>query len=427
MSDLPTLQALATPDEEPHDPTAVPPSGGPDCPNCGARLRGRYCHGCGQLDQPLRLPVHRFLTQSFTEFFGIDGRVWKTLGVLVFKPGKLTEAYLGGQRRRYLRPLRVYLSSTLLFFFLLSVLDPVGRLEDTFTSRDGLADSTLTARAYAAYLDSLIAVEDAEVAEQEALVDSLRQRVDSLRGALGADTLAGPEAAATARDALAEAEDDLEDERGDLRRMDGSTDDRRLAWQREQVARFRPDSLIRAGDLVTAAELVVDAEADVDLNMGELDGWARRGRAYQRLKTARTTDERIGAGLDVAREAIGRVPVVMFLMLPVFALILKLIYVRRGWFYSEHLVFGLHTHAFAFVVFATMTLLAVVGVSAEGAALTSAVLSFAIPVYFLVAQKRVYGQGWVKTLVKAGLLGGAYLFVLTVFGITLTVVLAVLA
>ncbi|MEM1116366.1 MAG: DUF3667 domain-containing protein [Bacteroidota bacterium] len=422
MSERSTLYALADPEDEPHDPEAVPASGDPECANCGATLTGRYCAGCGQLDQPLRMPVHRFLAQAFVEFFGLDGRVWKTLGVLLVKPGKLTEAYLRGQRRRYLRPLRVYLSSTLLFFFLLSVLDPVGRLQGSIVSRDGLADTTLTAGAYAAYLDSLIAAEDAEVVEQQALVDSLRQRVDRLRATFPADSLVGPEAAEDARDVLDDALDDLEDEMDDLERIDNSTDDRRLVWQREQVGRFPADSLIRADDLVAASELVVDAETELEINMGPFT----RGRASQRLETARTTEERVEAGLDVAREAIGRIPVVMFLMLPVFALLFKVVYARRGWFYSEHLVFGLHTHAFAFVVFAVIAVLAGLGGAAWGASLALA-SGIGIPLYFLIAQKRVYGQGWIKTLVKAGLLGGAYLFVLLVFGFTLTVVLALLA
>lgn len=431
MPDLPTLEAPAAPDEEPHDREAVPPSDRPDCPNCGTRLRGRYCHGCGQIDQPLRMPVHRFLVQSFTEFLGIDGRVWKTLGVLLFKPGKLTEAYLQGQRRRYLRPLRVYLSSTLLFFFLLSVLDPVGQLRDVLVNAPSQSDSTITAGAYVADLDARIAEEEAETARQRVAVDSLRARLDSVRAAFRADSLAGrliePDSLDEARERVEDALDDVDDAQDRLGAMDGSMSDRRRAWQREQAARYPADSLIRPTDLTTAAEIVLrDSDDGPNIELGPLEGVFGRGRAYERLKTSRTTEDRIEAGVDLARTAINKVPVVLFLMLPVFALLLKVIYVRRGWYYSEHLVFGLHTHAFAFLVFSVIAGLAAFGTDQPWTAVGAIALYVAIPIYFLIAQRRVYQQGWMKTVFKSTILGWAYVLVLAVFGLTLTVLLAFL-
>ena len=373
--------------------------------------------------------MHRFLVQSFTEFFGIDGRVWATLGLLLFRPGALTRAYLDGQRRRYLRPLRVYLSSTLLFFFLLSVLDPVGRLEGVLVDRDGLADSTMTAGAYVAYLDDRLAEEDAELEDQRVLVDSLRARVDSLEAAFLSDSLAGrlgvSDSLDQALETQADARDDLDDEVRDLDRMESSVSDRRLAWQYEQAARYPADSLIEPVDLTTASEIVLrDPDDEPDIQLGTFEETLGRGRAYERLKTARTTEARIEAGLDLTRAAIGKIPVVLFLMLPVFALLLKMIYVRRGWYYSEHLVFGLHTHAFAFLVFSVIAGLAALFSGRTWAGVLAVALYVVIPVYFILAQRRVYGQGWIKTILKAGVLGWTYLIVLTVFGITLAVLLA---
>jgi hypothetical protein len=110
------------------------------------------------------------------------------------------------------------------------------------------------------------------------------------------------------------------------------------------------------------------------------------------------------------RAAIARVPTVMFVLLPLFALLLKLLYVRRDWFYAEHVVFALHTHAFAFLVFA-LALGALVAPAGPVATVLRAVAGVAvpaIPLYFLIALKRVYGQSWVKTLVKASALGVTY-------------------
>ncbi len=414
--------------EEPRATRTTPPSGRDACPNCGARLHGRYCSDCGQLDHPLRLPVHRFLRQAFTEFLGIDGRVWRTLRVLFFKPGALTVAYLEGRRRQYLRPLRVYLSSTLLFFFLLSMLDPVGQLEDIFVDRDGLADTTMTAGAYVAYLDAQLAEDAAGEAGPRARADSVQARLVRARASFRVDSLAGRFVDPDSLDAAQEVVEDLADTYQDAVGALNNEARRRREWQREQAAAYPPDSTIRPGDLIAAAELVLGDGADnLDLNIGVADRWVQRGRAYQRLKSARTTDDQVSAGIDLARAGISKIPVVMFLMLPVFALLLKLIYLRRGWYYSEHLVFGLHTHALAFLVFTLVTLLSVLGAEAAWIGLLSAVCFIAIPVYFVLAQKRVYRQGWIKTLLKAWLLGSLYSFVLLGVGLVLTVLLAFVA
>ena len=430
MADLDSplaASALASADE-PRVTPETPLSGEPDCANCGEPLHGRYCAACGQLDQPLRMPLHRFLGQSFTEFFGIDGRVWATLRELLFRPGALTSAYLHGQRRRYLRPLRVYLSSTLLFFFLLSLLDPVGRIEGIITQRDDLADTVMTAQAYTAYLDEEIADDVADLDRQRALVDSLQTRLDSAAATFQADSLAGRFAEADsldeAQENLADLREEVDDERDDLRRDLRSQSRRRRVWQREQVAAYPRDSTIRPGDLIAASEIVLSDGDDSGFTVGVGEEWIGRGRAYQRLKNARTTDEQVSAGVDIARAAIAKIPIVMFLMLPAFAFLLKLIYVRRGWYYSEHLVFGLHTHAVAFLVFALVVVLSVLGAGGAWVGIATGLCAVAIPVYFVLAQKRVYGQSWLKTLVKAWLLGSLYLFLLLAVGLVLTVLLA---
>ncbi len=93
-------------------------------------------------------------------------------------------------------------------------------------------------------------------------------------------------------------------------------------------------------------------------------------------------------------------PTGIFLMMPLFAGILKLLYVRRGRFYVEHFVFALHVHAFTFLMFLLMLLLPWPWLNA--------VLSLWLMLYVLLAMKRVYGQGIVKTFLKYSVLGWAY-------------------
>lgn len=111
-------------------------------------------------------------------------------------------------------------------------------------------------------------------------------------------------------------------------------------------------------------------------------------------------------------------PMGIFVMMPLFALILKLLYYRRKRFYVEHFVFALHVHALAFLLLTVMLLARLDWLSA--------VLSVWFMVALFVAMKRVYGQGYLKTLLKYFLLSQAYLFILTV-GVTATVVLTALS
>lgn len=78
------------------------------CPNCGAELHGEFCSVCGQ---PAHL--HRTLGHMVEEFLHgllhFDTRAWRTLPLLVFRPGTLTREYIHGKRARFISPLAMFL------------------------------------------------------------------------------------------------------------------------------------------------------------------------------------------------------------------------------------------------------------------------------------------------------------------------------
>jgi hypothetical protein len=102
-------------------------------------------------------------------------------------------------------------------------------------------------------------------------------------------------------------------------------------------------------------------------------------------------------------------PTAMFFLLPVFALLLKLLYMRSGRLYVEHFIFALHYHAF---LFAMATLL--LGIP-DGIIETLVVLW--LLVYLFLAMRRVYGQSKRRTFLKYSLLGLVYFFVLIFTGL----------
>ncbi|HXA16437.1 MAG TPA: DUF3667 domain-containing protein [Thermoanaerobaculia bacterium] len=92
------------------------------CLNCGAGLTGRWCAQCGQHVAPVRPTLHELLHEAVHEIAHVDGKLIRTAGLLLFKPGALTREFLAGQRVRSVTPVRVYLLCSVLFFGIISLL-----------------------------------------------------------------------------------------------------------------------------------------------------------------------------------------------------------------------------------------------------------------------------------------------------------------
>jgi hypothetical protein len=111
-------------------------------------------------------------------------------------------------------------------------------------------------------------------------------------------------------------------------------------------------------------------------------------------------------------------PKVMFVLLPVFALMLKLLYFRRARFYIEHFVFALHFHAFAYVLFSIALII--------GSGWVFLIPAIVLPVYLLLAMRRAYAQGWIRTVIKWFVLSNIY-SILLVTGLLFALIWALAA
>ncbi len=101
------------------------------CLNCGTGLVGEYCHRCGQSGH-----VHRTL-RAFAHDIGhsvlhFDGKIWRTLPMLAWRPGELTRRYIAGERARFVSPMALFLFSVFLMFATFSTLGgPLDFASDT--------------------------------------------------------------------------------------------------------------------------------------------------------------------------------------------------------------------------------------------------------------------------------------------------------
>jgi hypothetical protein len=111
-----------------------------NCLNCGCALIGAYCHCCGQ-----HAHVHRTMTAFWHDLahgvLHFEGKVWRTLPLLAWRPGELTRRYIDGQRASFVSPIALFLFVVFLMF---AVVGLSGTLVDA-SGRQSIAESTAKA------------------------------------------------------------------------------------------------------------------------------------------------------------------------------------------------------------------------------------------------------------------------------------------
>jgi ribosomal protein L40E len=91
------------------------------CLNCNTKLVGGFCHNCGQKHINIKKPLLQVMAPLFDSLFSLDNKLLRTLPPLFIKPGRLSKEYINGKRVRYTAPLKLFMFSSLLYFFLLGM------------------------------------------------------------------------------------------------------------------------------------------------------------------------------------------------------------------------------------------------------------------------------------------------------------------
>jgi hypothetical protein len=172
-------------------------------------------------------------------------------------------------------------------------------------------------------------------------------------------------------------------------------------------------------DALPPDQVVVDAPTTIALDLGAGRAGMKDGVFYceqlpqwlcQRLQRRIDLDPKAmqREARALSQRFVANIGAAMFLLLPAFALGLRLVYPRRGLRYTEHLVFALHVHAFWFLM---------LGLSLLPWSWLEGLALLAVPVYTLLAMRRVYGGRWWPRLLRAAVVSVLY-------GVTLLVALA---
>lgn len=380
--ELAPLAPVVAPAEAPA--SAAPPALA-QCANCGVELLGPHCYACGQPVKGMVRHLSSILADAADTILNIDSRIFRTLWPLFVRPGFLTTEYFAGRRVRYVTPFRLYVFLSIATFFLIQF--ALGDIGMTGINIDANANDAITTATTAAEV----------VKQRDAAIAELRKTESTPMMPSGASK--GIEKAITALQKKA---------------------DQRLNYL------GKVDAAKAKGDALPPDPAIKDEGFEFNgkrwdpksnpISIGWLPQFAN-DKLNQLAGRARDNISRIGK--DPKPFLIGAVsvlPQVLFVLMPLFALLLKIFYIFKRRLYMEHLIVALHSHSFIFLSLFLLTLAGVAKTWAATAApwltdplaWTIFALGWWLPIYLFLMQKKVYKQGWTLTTLKYATIGIGY-------------------
>lgn len=274
------------------------------CLNCNAELDGKFCHKCGQENREPKSSVWGLITHFFYDITHFDGKFFSTTGLLITRPGLLPKEYIKGRRASMLDPIRMYIFTSAFFFLIFFSVYHVGDLSDISPQKQ--TEKVL------------------DKAKEELLKNSTT-RQDSL---LIEEQFALTENRLIPRGASDTAKKDSTATRVRTKRN----------WN-FSIANIKYKSKEEYDSLQKA------------LPPGRRDNWLERKLTYRIIevnKKAMNDEDKFWE--EVLNKFTHSFPYLLFVSLPLYALILKLLYVRRKrFYYVDHGIFLIFLYIFTFI------------------------------------------------------------------------------
>jgi len=329
-----------------------------NCLNCNAQVYGKYCHICGQENiEPKESALH-LVNHFFQDITHFDGKFFSSLKLLIKRPGFLSREYMLGRRASYLNPIRMYIFTSAFFFLIFFSFLNINK--DTIVRDVSVNGKTL-----------------AQI-----------EKMDSLSFAVYTSHINA----------------------GDKKDS--------LPMSREAFKKYF-DSVSNSGSITfTNTDYKTKEEYDSVLKSGkEHDGWILRKLIYRQIeinnKFKNNPAESLSAFTNILLHSL---PQLFFISLPLFALLLKLLYLRRKQFYYvNHGIFGIHFYIFIFIVMLLAFGLAKLNSAFDWKWISIVQLILGIGSFFYLykAMRNFYQQRRAKTIFKFLILTILFLFTIS--------------
>ncbi len=299
------------------------------CPNCEhSFVEGAvdyFCPNCGQRNINKTTSLGELFGDFIGNYLSLDSKLIRTIPRLLFFPGFLTNAFIGGKRIAYLSPVRIYLVMSLLYFSI-------------FVSQFDFSGENIT-------------TEGGSVANVDSVLNSMPSAVTK-----------------------------------DLTTKDEGVIQWNFSGEEKEILK---QNVVRIGAFSKKYGIDKTMDSLKNENSVFVQNVLFEKVTTQGLRIYNRGPEKLSAYF------FSHLPLMMLLSIPFFAFIFKILYIRQKRFYIEHILFLLHFHAFLYTILTFLLL--------GGEWLSKgyfAILILLIFVYFFIAIRKVYQQGWFKTLFK---------------------------
>lgn len=385
------------------------------CENCGAQLTGAFCAQCGQHAIDYRRSMWRVLIDAADSFFNWDTKFLSTVGILLARPWKLTADFNAGRRARYVHPLRLYLLASIAFFLMFKFIDLNSARVEL-----GPQDRTEIATALARLTDS----DSPLTPEQRAKVEAVRQRL--LQGSGPLTEQEGDEMQEAFKSALAAGLKDrlARTERARLKAALHKMRQSEVPGSRSPT----PAPSSQPTPESSVAPAVPTPSSRPQIQLGTEPG---KHKSQMAIWFENRIKQKVGSDGSKSKLFVqtlfNNMPTMMLCCVPLFALLLKVLYIRKRRYYIEHLVYALHIHTFAYLAIVVITLLGLgLGrISDVARGIVTALLCLLLVVQVFLSIRRVYAQGWIATTIKF-VVGGIAYFVILVCAVGTTAFITLL-
>jgi len=327
------------------------------CKNCEKSFDDsyEYCPYCGQ-EATDNLTFGILFSNTIENYFSIDARFFRSFGTLMIKPGVLARRFVDGKRLKYLHPAQFYLFISVLFFFIFS-----------FSVRK--ADQQVTQALKKGF-------------DKDFVIDSLQLKKDSLNLELAKKTIKeSPVLTGISEEDLSVLDSVISAEQ--------NAPNLSFGFRRNAL-----DSLI-----------AIDApQADKLKAMGlEENASAFNQKLYAKMLKFY---EQKGDG--ILNTLYDTIPIAMFFMLPLFAVLLKLFYWRRGTF-AHHMVFSFYFFTFIFTSFCVLIL---ANMLIDIPVWLEVLFFLSFIIYLLLALHNFYKSSWIGAFFKANIISFFYMLII---------------
>ena len=341
------------------------------CKNCEHKIETTdlFCHNCGQkTNEDLTMGILFYNTIS--NYFCVDARFFKSFIPLLFRPGYLANKFVQGKRLLFLHPAQFYLFTSIVFFFIFS-----------FQSRE-----------YSQKADN--ALKKGFVNENFKKLDSISSEViDSISFTGVSNTINGTQI-------IINDQNKKELEKLDSIIKEGKGNKSILDFNKNKL-----DSLI-AVNAPEAAQLKA-------MGIGDNPSFIEKHFYAQILKFQKNS------GDGILQALFDSIQISLFILLPIFAFILKLFFWKKG-SYPIHLVFSFYHFSFLFVIFSIALLL---NFTFQIPDLVNTLIVLSTFIYLFIGIKTFYQQGYLLSFIKTGMI----VFVYSIFVLPIAAAIMILA